>query len=167
MSKFQEICAAYKLSRDNFHEYRNRSMDFAVKLGNEYIRYLGIASENYKWVPATDTSTEKEGFTIAGSMHLDDDTYWHLGLKIKVFTAPDVFPQQELLIIFKFKEKEDSVFEVMIDGVDKKYAIETWVDSSFTVFFKHLQDVILSIYHDDLENFLASEQENRKIGFIP
>jgi hypothetical protein len=42
-------------------------------------------------------------------MHLDDDTYWHLGLKIN--TAPNVFPQQELLIIFKFKEKEEKVFK--------------------------------------------------------
>lgn len=167
MSKFQEICAAYKISRDNYHAYRDRSMDFAVRLGQGYIRYLGISSENYKWVPATDTSTEKEGFTIPGSMHLNDDTYWHLGLKIKIFTAPNVFPQQELLIIFKFKEKKEKVFEVMIDNIDKKYEIETCSDASFTVFFNHLQKVILAMYQDGLDNFLASQQEDRKIGFIP
>jgi hypothetical protein len=33
-------------------------------------------------------------------------------------------------------------------------------------FFNHLQDVILALYQNDLNNFLASQQENRKIGFI-
>ncbi|ATM05101.1 hypothetical protein [Raoultella planticola] len=166
MSKFEEICAAYKVSRDNFHAYRNRSMDFALSLGHKYIQYLGITKENFRWVPEQDSSTEKEGFTIPGAMHLDDDTYWHLGLKIKIFTAPNVFPQQELLIIFKFKEKEEKVFEVMIDNVDKKHDIEIWIDASYTVFFNHLQEVILAMYQDGLDNFLASQQENRKIGFI-
>ncbi|HBM3089213.1 hypothetical protein PTQ46_14475 [Klebsiella michiganensis] len=166
MSKFEEICAAYKVSRDNFHDYRNRSMDFALSLGHKYIQYLGIASENYRWVPPSESSTEKAGVTIPGAMELDDDTYWHMGLKIKIFSAPNVFPQQELLIVFKFKEKEAKVFEVMVDGVDKKHDIETYSDASFTVFFNHLQDVILAQYQDDLDNFLASQQENRKIGFI-
>ncbi|MBE0328507.1 hypothetical protein [Klebsiella pneumoniae] len=166
MSKFEEICGAYKVSRDNYHDYRNRSMDFALSLGHKYIQYLGITKENFRWVPEQDSSTEKDGFTIPGAMHLDDDTYWHLGLKIKIFTAPNVFPQQELLIIFKFKEKEEKVFEVMIDNVDKKHDIETWIDASYTVFFNHLQDVILALYQNDLNNFLASQQENRKIGFI-
>ncbi|PHY69818.1 hypothetical protein CS366_09680 [Serratia marcescens] len=99
-------------------------------------------------------------------MVLDDDTYWHMGLKIKIFTAPNVFPQQELLIVFKFKEKEEKVFEVMIDGVNKKHDIETYSDASYTVFFNHLQKVILAMYQDDLDNFLASQQEKRTIGFI-
>lgn len=33
MSKFEEICAAYKVSQYKFHDYRNRSMDFALSLG--------------------------------------------------------------------------------------------------------------------------------------
>lgn len=166
MTKFEEICAAYKVSQDNFHDYRTRSMNFALSLGHKYIQYLGIAKQNFRWVPEQDSSTEKEGFTIPGAMHLDDDTHWHLGLKIKIFTAPNVFPQQELLIVFKFKEKEAKVFEVMVDGVDKKYDIETYSDASYTVFFNHLQDVILAQYQDDLDNFLASQKENRTIGFI-
>ncbi|MCZ3467590.1 hypothetical protein LRS20_01550 [Klebsiella pneumoniae] len=166
MSKFEEICAAYKVSRDNFHAYRNRSMDFALGLGNKYIQYLGIASENFRWVPPSEPSTEKSGFTIPGAMVLDDDTYWHMGLKIKIFTAPNVFPQQELLIVFKFKEKEEKVFEVMIDGVNNKHDIETYSDASYTVFFNHLQKVILAMYQDDLDDFLASQQEKRTIGFI-
>ncbi len=166
MSKFEEICAAYKVSRDNFHDYRNRSMDFALGLGNKYIQYLGIASENFRWVPPSEPSTEESGFTIPGAMVLDDDTYWHMGLKIKIFTAPNVFPQQELLIVFKFKEKEEKVFEVMIDGVNKKHDIETYSDASYTVFFNHLQKVILAMYQDDLDDFLASQQEKRTIGFI-
>ncbi|EOW2276201.1 MULTISPECIES: hypothetical protein [Klebsiella pneumoniae complex] len=166
MSKFEEICAAYKISQDNFNAYRSRSMDFALSLGHKYIQYLGVTKGNFWWVPEHDSSTEKEGYTIPGAMHLDDDTYWHLGLKIKIFMAPNAFPQQELLIIFKFKEKEEKVFEVMIDHVDKKHDIEIWIDASYTVFFNHLQEVILAMYQDGLDNFLASQQESRKIGFI-
>nr|DAI75498.1 MAG TPA: hypothetical protein [Caudoviricetes sp.] len=166
MSKFEEICAAYKVSQDKFHDYRNRSMDFALSLGHKYIQYLGITRENFRWVPVQDNSTEEEGFTIQGAMHLDDDTYWHLGLKINVFTAPNAFPQQRLLIIFKFKQKEKDKFEVMVDGYDKKHIIAVDGDASYTVFFNHLQKIIMSLYEDDLDNFLASQQENRTIGFI-
>lgn len=166
MSKFKEICTAYKVSQDNFNAYRNRSMDFALSLGHKYIKYLGITKENFRWVPVQDTSTEDEGFTIQGAMHLDDDTYWHLGLKIKVFTAPNALPQQRLLIIFKFKQKEKDTFEVMVDGYDKKHIIATDGDASYTVFFNHLQKIIMSLYEDDLDNFLATQKENRTIGFI-
>lgn len=38
MSKFKEICTAYKVSQDNFNAYRNRSMDFALSLGHKYIK---------------------------------------------------------------------------------------------------------------------------------
>ncbi|QLV87827.1 hypothetical protein HV265_12955 [Citrobacter sp. RHBSTW-00678] len=166
MSKFQEICAAYKDSQDSFIAYRTKSTDFAIGLGNRYIKYLGITKENFRWVPATDTSTERDGITIPGAMHLDDDTYWHLGMRIKIFSALNVFPQQSLLIIFKFKQKDKDTFEVMVDGDDKRCVIDTSSDASYTVFFDHLQKIIMGLYEDDLANFLASQQETRTIGFI-
>ncbi|HBX8459029.1 TPA: hypothetical protein MII19_16045 [Klebsiella pneumoniae] len=166
MSKFEEICAAYKVSQDNYSTYRELSAAFAIGLGRRYIQYLGLTKANFKWVPENDTSTEKEGITIPGAMHLDDDTYWHMGLKIKIFSAPNVYPQQRLLIIFKFKQKDKSKFEVMVDGDDKKHIIETDGDASYTVFFNHLQKIIMGLYENDLDNFLASQQENRTIGFI-
>lgn len=54
----------------------------------------------------------------------------------------------------------------MVDGDDKKHIIETDGDASYTVFFNHLQKLIMGLYEDDLDNFLASQKENRTIGFI-
>ncbi|CAB1217828.1 MULTISPECIES: hypothetical protein [Klebsiella/Raoultella group] len=166
MSNFEEICAAHKEFQSKSYAYKVSCTNFASGLGDKYIQYLGITKANYRWVPASDDATEKEDFSILDVMHFDDDTYWHMGLKIKLFTAHDTFPQQELLIIFKFKPKpkEKNVFEVMVDGDSKQHDIETWSEASYTVFFNCLQKIILDQYSKD--NYLASLQGIRKIGVI-
>ncbi|EPJ7275174.1 TPA: hypothetical protein MAS61_003438 [Klebsiella pneumoniae] len=168
MSNFKEICAAHKEFQSKSYAYKVSCTDFASELGNKYIQYLGITEADYRWVPASDDYTEKENFNIPEVMHFDDDTYWHMGLKIKLSTAHDIFPQQELLIIFKFKPKPKmkNTFAVMVDGDSKQHDIETWSDTSYTAFFTHIQKLIMGLYKDNQDNYLASQQENWTIGFI-
>ncbi|EPA9110275.1 hypothetical protein ACQ711_001140 [Serratia liquefaciens] len=165
MSKFEEICAAYKVSKDKYNTYRTESMDFAVSFGRKYIQYLGLEKQYFRWVPEDDQNTASTGITIPGAMHLDDDSYWHLGLKIRVFSAPNVMPQQDLLIIFMFKKVANGEFAIKIRDDDKPHIIEMDKDASYTVFFSYLQKLILDIYQDDLEDFLQSEKSSRRIGF--
>ncbi|OJT38445.1 hypothetical protein [Serratia plymuthica] len=165
MSKFEEICAAYKDSKENFNSYRKESMDFAISLGGKYIQYLGVGKEHFRWVPEAEQDTKSTGFTIPGAMHLDEDTYWHLGLKIRVFSAPNIMPQQDVFIVFMFKKVADCEYAIKLRSDDKPFIIETDKDTSYTVFFNYLQKLILEIYQDDLTNFLESAQSSRRIGF--
>lgn len=165
MSKFEEICAAYKVSKENFNSYRKESMDFAGILGRKYIQYLGVDADHFRWVPEAKQDSTGNNFTIPGAMHLDDDTYWHLGLKLRVYSARNVMPQQDVFIVFMFKKVADGEFAIKVRADDKPHTIETDKDASYTVFFNHLQKLILEIYKDDLTNFLQSEQQSRRIGF--
>ncbi|EMQ4185807.1 TPA: hypothetical protein ACKPVS_001302 [Serratia marcescens] len=165
MSKFEDICAAYKVSKENFNSYRKESMDFAIHLGGRYRQYLGVETDHFRWVPESKQDDKSTDFTIPGAMHLDDDTYWHLGLKLRVYSAKNVMPQQDVFIVFMFKKIADCEYAIKVRAADSPHTIETDKDASYTVFFNYLQNLILEIYKDDLTNFLQSEQQSRRIGF--
>jgi hypothetical protein len=165
MSKFEEICAAYKDSKENFNSYRKESMGFAISLGRKYLQYLGVETNHFRWVPESKQDDKSTNFTIPGAMHLDDDTYWHLGLKLRVYSAKNVMPQQDVFIVFMFKKIADCEYAIKVRAEDTPHIIETDKDTSYTVFFNHLQTLILDIYKDDLTNFLESEKSSRRIGF--
>ncbi|HIE4801236.1 TPA: hypothetical protein ACXNDR_003952 [Serratia marcescens] len=165
MSKFEEICSAYKVSKENFNSYRRESMSFAVSLGQKYVQYLGVDADHFWWVPEAEQDKANTNFTIPGAMHLDDDTYWHLGLKLRIYSARNVMPQQDVFIVFMFKKVADCEFAIKVRADDTPHIIETDKDPSYEVFFNHLQELILDIYKNDLDDFLQSEKPSRRIGF--
>lgn len=166
MSKFEEICAAFDESQRKFIDYRSECHDFGRKLSRQYIQFLEVPKEHFEWFNPDADKPPKGKVTIPGAMYLDDDTYWHLGLKITVIDKQKSGFRPKILIIFKFKKLDNSTFEVLIDGDEKSHKIELDKDDAFNLLFSHLQTILLGLYQNDLEDFLASQQSPRSIGFI-
>lgn len=165
MTKFSDLCTSYKTSRETYFEYRNRSYDFASELIRRYVQFLGIPNEQFRFVPLDEVPKPNTTYTLFGAIHLNDDSFWHLGLQITIFTAPNEYPQQPLLIKFLFKEAENG-FRILISEDDPGHIIHLGNESEFLAFFDFLQHTIQQSFETGLQRFLEQSAPLKTIGFI-
>ncbi|MDS3859226.1 hypothetical protein RIF25_00255 [Thermosynechococcaceae cyanobacterium BACA0444] len=104
-------------------------------------------------------------YTLFGAMHLDDDTFWHIGLQITLFTAPNEYPQQPVLIRFMLKAENDG-YRVKITQTDKGHLLHAGNDAEFSGFFNDLQQIIRKNFEVGLQHFLEQSASLRTIGFV-
>ncbi|HBS9329747.1 hypothetical protein CFY86_29060 [Raoultella ornithinolytica] len=166
MSKFEEICAAFDESQKKFIAYRDHCHKFARDFGMRFIRYLEVPEENVEWFNPDAVEPPKGRVTIPGAMYLDDDTFWHFGVRITIFDKQKSDFRPQIEIVFMVRRQSDGDFQVSVKHIDKIHDIQPDKDASYTVFFNAVHKIILALYQDDLENFLASQQSVRRIGFI-
>ncbi len=98
-------------------------------------------------------------------MHLNEDTFWHLGFQMILYSAPNVFPHQAVLLAFKFKRSEDA-FQVKISADDSGHKVRLGNAADFDALFVFLQSQIEKHFRNDLQTFLESSASTRQIGFI-
>ncbi|MBU2840921.1 hypothetical protein HF670_15600 [Acidithiobacillus thiooxidans] len=165
MTKFLDLCNSYKISRETYFKYRDRSFLFARELIRRYADYLGIPEEQLRLVPLNEEPNPNKTYSLFDAIHLNDDSFWHLGLQITIFTAPNQYPRQTLLITFLFKET-DSGFRILISEDDPGHIINTGNESEFLAFFDFLQDTIQQNFETGLQRFLDTSAPLRTIGFI-
>lgn len=166
MTKFDELCAAYKTSRETYFAYRNDGFKFAMELMSRYKEFLGVQSEYFRFVPADETPKPDTTYTIPGAIHLNDDTYWHLGLLLTLFTAPSEYPQQPVLIVFRFKQISGKKYQLKISEEDTGHEITCGDESQFNMFFEFLQAQIVVHFENGLQEFLEQSAPLRTIGFV-
>jgi len=165
MSKFEDLCKSYKISRKKYFSYQNESYDFARNLVQGYIRYLDIPEEQFKFIPLDKEPKAGTNYTIFGAIHLAEDSFWNLGMQITLYSAPNEFPHQPVLIRFKFKKKSENVFVVKISDEDKEHSINIDSDNDFNDFYDYLQAQIQSHFEDGFQKFLEQTAPLRTIGF--
>lgn len=165
MSKFEELCQSYAISQKKYREYEQDCMSFIQKFYNGFIAHAEIPREQIYLVPLHEEPTPGSMYSPLGAMNLEDDTYYHLGVVLTVYTAPKQFPQQSLQIHLQVK-KTDGVFLVKITTDDEpvKIALENQQD------YIGVYDKIISLIKDHFENGLQKFLEGipdpiQKIGF--
>ena len=156
---------SYKNSRETYFEYRNRGFNFAGELIRRYVEYLGIPNEQFRFVPLDEDPKPNTTYTLFGAIHLNDDSFWHLGLQITIFTAPNEYPQQPLLIKFMFKASENG-YLIRISEDDPGRNISLGNEKEFLAFFDFLQTMIQQSFETGLQRFLEQSAPLRTIGFV-
>ena len=81
MTKFDTLCTAYKTSRKTNFSYRDEGINFARELIAKYIKFLEVPEDYFRFVPMDETPKSNTTYSLFGAIHLNDDTYWHLGLQ--------------------------------------------------------------------------------------
>ena len=166
MTKFDTLCTAYKTSRKTNFSYRDEGINFARELIAKYIKFLEVPEDYFRFVPMDETPKSNTTYSLFGAIHLNDDTYWHLGLQLTLFTAPNEYPRQPILIVFRFKQIADKKFEVKISEEDSGHQISCGIESEFNDFFEFLQKQIVASFEDGLQEFLEQSAPLRTIGFV-
>lgn len=166
MSKFEDLCNSFEKSRNTYFEYRDESFGFAGELISQYVQYLEIPKEQFKFIPLDEQPAPNTTYSLFGATHLNDDTFWHLGLQITLFSDPNTYPHQPILIRFMFKKSKKDIFVVKISEDDEGHLIERGNSPQYVKFFEFLQKQIRSNFEDGLQEFLEQSAPLRTIGFM-
>jgi len=104
VSKYQDLCKALETARASFAGYRSDCVFFAANFTRGFTEYTSWPRENiayeagYEGVagPGEPTITQKP----EEAMHLDEDAYWHFGLRL-VVSEPKANDVIKLRVRFK------------------------------------------------------------------
>ncbi len=166
MTKFESLCSAYKKARDNYVSQRENGFLFAQDLINRYIQYLGVPRACFRFVPTDPAMKAKATKSILGAIHHNDDSYWHLGLQLTLFTAPKGYPEQPILVVFRYKQIADKVFDVKISDDDPGHRITREAHADYLAFFEFLQGNIVRFFESGLQQFSAETPVLKTVGLV-
>ena len=168
MTKFQEMCAAFAESRDSYFAYQNACILFASDLERKFIEHCSIPHELLRLVPLNEKPKDGTIYTPAGAMYLDDDIFWHLGVQLTLYSAPNQFPYQPVLMVFCIKKEADR-FLVRFGTNGPDFIIEPSCIEGYLKLFDHVTSQIKDYFSGRLQRFLECSgdiDEVRKIGFV-
>lgn len=164
MSKFSEMCQAYANSRQTYFEYRERCYSHFMKLGFGFAGYCEIPESQVRFIPLKEEYKSDRQYTLAGATHLDEDTYWHLGIKITLYEDPSTYPQQAMLIRLCVKELNGKIF-VRIGLNDKPVEIDLSDETQCVALYENIINQIKAAFQNELQAFLEKSSPLKKIGF--
>lgn len=164
MTKFNELCNSYRLSREKYFNYRNECIDFADKLVGNMIGYFQWPKEQIKYVSPKGNDSDSV-YTLRGVLSLEDDTFWHFGLGLTLYESPDIKPYETAIIHILLK-KDCEHFIVKIKNFKDEFEIFKDKPEDFENFFEFIFNKIKEDYEKDFEIFFEQEDTTiRKIGF--
>ncbi len=96
-TKFQQLCDAYKSSRANFFRYRDSCIELLARVAEQLARDWEIP--NLRLVPLDRQVESDKRYFPHGATHYDfDDGYFHMGVAFSVYTEPNTFPQDGVVV---------------------------------------------------------------------
>ena len=164
MTKFEELCDLFSKSRNDYFKYEDECIHFAADLTKEFITYFKIPQEQITYIPTNKEPEEDKRYTLFGAMHLDDDTFWHIGIILTLFEKPNVYPYQPVLMIIKLK-KENGDFIVSLKGQSKTFKLNGKNPKTFVPFFEYIYENISVLFKSNLQKFLKNSSITKSIGF--
>jgi hypothetical protein len=108
MSKFDELCLAFKEGRDAAIKDRDAAWDFQARFVNGFKRYLDY-SDPFTFQPVISQPKPNSQYSPPGTLEIGEDGFWHFGFVITVYAAKNEFPQFRGLIHLSFRCSADSV----------------------------------------------------------
>jgi len=164
MSKFEELCQAYATSRKAYVDYRDACFGFSQTLLEALIRYLEVPDGRIRLVPVNREPDAEAVYTLGGAMHLDEDTYWHLGVLVDLTDPSGAHPPQAVLLKLLLKRHE-ATFDVRLGQDEEDFEVRDDHPQDLAAFLEHIYLSIKESYEQGLQQFLIQQESTRKIGF--
>jgi len=164
MSKFDELCHAYSTARTNYMDYRKSCHDFAGDFISGMLDYYGCPREQVTYIPLSGQIDPKHRYSLADTMQLAEDTYWHFGMGITLCPVEDEGPGETVALAFAVK-KHESIYYIRIGGFEQEFEFHEKSKTEYNKFYDFLFSRIKEDYEKGLQKFLDQEHGTRKIGF--
>ncbi len=154
MPGYQDLRKAFASGRQKYADYHTECIHLGGGLVTALRAYLGCPPEALTLRPLNLEPEDGAHYTVPGSMHLDDDTYWHLGVVLTVYEAPDIFPQEDVQLRFRFK-KFPGYYEVRLAEFPDEFRImDPRAPEQFKPLFELLAQTLIDKYENGLQQFL-------------
>lgn len=165
MSKYNEMCESYKNSQAKFFEYQESCRGFAKEFIYGFLSYIEIPKEDYTFVPTDKEPDPGSKYSLFGAMHLNEDTYYHIGIIVTLRSNPAGVPRQDLKFVLRLKQLDEVFLTKVLDDEDPIRVVPGDAAGYKTV-YDHIVTTIKNFLENELQNFLRTgEQPSRSIGF--
>lgn len=164
MSKYDELCQAYATSRHVYVEYRDACFGFSQALLEAMIHFLEVPDGRIRLVPVNREPDPEAVYSLAGAMHLDEDSYWHFGVVVDLGDPAGTFPPQAVLLKLLVKRHEGT-FCLKLGQEGEDIEIREGYSQDLGDFMENVFLTIKESYEQGLQQFLDKEETTRKIGF--
>jgi hypothetical protein len=157
---YQQICKAFETARENYAAYRSECALFAGIFSRGFAEYLGGVRDAVSYEPLKGVREGDGPVDVQEAMHLDEDTYWHFGVMMRVAGG-----------------KADDVvrFQVRFKKIEKRWVISLFGHEDFELsepngatlqpVYELLVASIKRHYEDGLRLFLDKRGQNLHLPF--
>lgn len=159
MSKFEEVCRAYKKSRHRFLEYEIECRDFARSLVDGIIDYFEWPhDQEITYIPLGEEINPNDRFyALAGAMRMDDESFWHFGVELRAEEPGGSHPLPFLMSFFIKKDGQHFVVKLGPQGKEiripeEKQDKQDELRPFYDVVFQHILQFFARKYQDAITN---------------
>ena len=151
MTRFEKLCESYTCARKRYFNYETECMEFGIKMVDGLKEYLQCPPEQINYYPPDKESDPNVSYNIHGATKLGDDGFWHVGIGIGLYEAPNVRPQENVRSTLLIK-KDDSHFIVKYGRESKdEFKICEDKEDDLKKFYDYIFEEIKELYEKQLE----------------
>ena len=146
MSKFEEICTAYREARHQFRSYEEMCRNFARDLIYGMIDYFEWPqSQEITYIPlGEELNPNNRFYALSGAMRMDDESFWHFGVELTAHEPGGSNPVSFLLSFFI--KKTGSHFIVKMGPQGREIKIHEDRQKELAPFFDAVQQQIMQFF---------------------
>ncbi len=163
MSRFEQLCETLRQTRRQYYAYREECSAFMSTFMMGLREYLDVPDGYCEYYATQGHWKGRKVPGLTAAMHLDDDSYFHIGVVIDLVEKPDTFPTEPNGFILKLK-KRDNAFEVILPD-DKQFVIDAVSEEAFEPVYEHMFNIMRKRYDNALREFLDTADVKRRQGF--
>ncbi len=159
MSRFQEVVKAFAAAKKKYDGYYSQCAYFAGAFSRALVDGFGWPRDLVSWERPGAGEVER----VEDALVLEGDTYWHLGLRLRLQESSA--PADDLQLKVRFKRIGDHFVLELFEGVE--FEMREPTAESFQPVLDALFDEITTSYHRGLDLFLENRAGKMRIPFTP
>ncbi len=161
-SRYQELCKSLETAREAYAGYRSECVWFAAQLARGLIEYAGWPRELVTMEAVAGESAGLPTEKPEDAMHLDEDAFWHFGLRLALEVPKG---RDSLLLRVRFKKLEKRHI-VSLFGFEDFEVAEPTVDAMQPI-FETILNAVKRHYDFGLRQFLENGGRGLKVPVSP
>ncbi len=161
---YQDLCQQFEEARERARVYRSQCAFFATQFERQFAEFLGIQHDRITFEPLSGARAGDGPVPVQEAMRLDEDTYWHVGLRLVVGTDK---AKDAILFHLRFKkmgDRQDDLYVVNLFG-HEDFEVAEPSPAALRPIFVELYDSLKRHYQDGLRLFLDKRGQNLHMQF--
>ena len=159
MSRFQDVKKAYAAAQKKYDGYYSQCAYFAGAFSRALVDSFGWPRELVTW------ERPGEGVVahVEDALVLESDTFWHLGLMLRL--EKGAVEEEAVRVAVRFKRAGDGYLLELFPGVE--FEVREPTPDAFQPVLAALFDEIATHFDRGLELFLENRTGRLRIPFVP
>jgi hypothetical protein len=160
-TRYLELSHAYEEARKGLSNYRSDCVFFAATFARGLTEFMQGPRDLVVFEPVAGARKEKSIVEVQEAMYLDEDTYWHLGMRLRVSAADKAVDAVPLHIRFK---KNGDRYVVNLFG-HEDFELTEPTPGALQPVYEELFTSVRKHYEDGLRLFLDKRGQNLHLPF--